>query len=165
MRDGLRVREDRKPTRIVRSDPGAIERGDDRRTGLVLGAAPEAPGRRPEQQVDGHVARTGVERPVRRFDQGSKTPGVREIAERDDLADGNEASLLDRAHVGGVRQARELRRDAPLAELARQLGRPQQQRPTPRRVRRELGRSPQRADRHGRRPALKRPARGLLELA
>ena len=105
------------------------------------------------------------QRPVRRLGQGSKTPGVREIAERDDLADGDEASLLDRAQVGGVRQARELRRDAPLAELARQLGRPEKQRPAPRRVRRELGRAPQRADPHGGRPALERPSRGLLELA
>ena len=165
VRDRLRIREDRKSTRIVRSDPGAIERGDDRSSGLVLGASPEAPGRRPEEQVDGDVPGTGVLRPVRRVDQGSKTPGVREIAERDDLADGDQASPLDRAHVGGVRQARELRRDAALAELARQLGRPEPQRTAPRRVRRELGRSPQPADPHGRRPALKRPCRGLLELA
>ena len=135
------------------------------RSGLVLGAAPEAPGRRPEEQVDGDVSGTGVLRPVRRVDQGPKTPGVREIAERDDLADGDQASPLDRAHVGGVRQARELRRDAALAELARQLGRPEPQRTAPRRVRRELGRSPQPADPHGRRPPLKRPCRGLLELA
>ena len=133
VRDGLGVRQDREPARIIRSDPGPVERGDDRSSGRVRRATPEAPGRRPPQQVDGDVAPAGVERPVRCLDQRSKTPAVQEIAERDDLADGNQASPLDRAQLGKVGQAHEVRDDAPLAELTGQLSRPEEQRTTPRR--------------------------------
>ena len=165
VRDGLGVRQDRKPARIVRSDPDPIERGDDRRPGRVRRATPKAARRRPPQQIDGHIAPAGVERLVRSLDQQSKTPGVQEITERNDLADGNEASPLDRAQVGSAGQAHEVRDDAPLAELTGQLGRAEEQRATSRRVRRELRRAPQHADGHRGCPALKHALRGQLDVA